>query len=101
MHLGLSNTAWRIMDAQTVRDTKYIANDELNTEGTNWYTVKYNVMHDLLTVKAKQCPECVDVLVQSGHEMLIKDTNDEYWARGTRGHGSNILGELLMLLRNM
>ncbi len=49
-------------------------------------------MHDLLTVKAKQCQEFVDVLLQSGDEMLIEDTNDEYWVRGTIGHGSNILG---------
>ncbi len=100
MHVGLSNTAWRIMNAQTVRDAKYIANDELNTEGTNWHTVKYDVMYALLIFKANQCPEFVDALLQSGDEMLIEDTNDKYWARGTTGHGSNILGELLMLVRD-
>ncbi len=53
---------------------------------------------DILTVKANQCPEFVDALSQSGDGILIEDTNDEYCARGTTGHGSNILGELLMLL---
>ncbi len=76
MHVGLSNTTWRIMNAQTARDAKYISNDELNTEGTNWHTVKYDVMYERLTVKTKQCPEFVDALLQSGDEMLIEDTND-------------------------
>ncbi len=51
-------------------------------------------------MESKQCPEFVHALLQSGDEMLIEDTNDEYWARGTTGHVSNILGELLMLLRD-
>lgn len=38
-------------------------------------------MHELLTVKAEQCPDFVDALLRNGDEILIEDTSDEYWAR--------------------
>ncbi len=88
------------MTAYTARDAKCISNDERNTEGTNWHTVTYDFMHELLTVKTKECPKFVDALLRISDKKLIEDTRDEYWARGTTGHGSNILGDLLMLLRD-
>jgi predicted NAD-dependent protein-ADP-ribosyltransferase YbiA (DUF1768 family) len=71
MYLGLDKIAWRIMTAPTARDAKCIADDELNTRGTDWHKVKYEVMHEFLTVKAEQCPEFSETLLRSGNEHLI------------------------------
>ncbi len=39
-------------------------------------------------------------LVESGDDILVEDTAHEYWARGANGNGLNMLGVLLMIIRD-
>ena len=57
-------------------------------------------MNDILCNKFIQCKAFKDTLMQSQNDDLIEDTNNEYWARGSTGNGMNILGMLLMNIRD-
>ncbi len=52
-------------------------------------------------VKLKQCHVFRDCLLHSGNDMLIEDTSHEYLATGQSGNGLNMLGKLLMEVRNL
>ena len=65
----------------------------------SWYHMKSDIMMEILQTKADQCPEFRNRLVSTGTAELVEDTSDEYWARGLRNDGENMMGTLLMLLR--
>ncbi len=90
-----------VMNAATAVESKQIANKELSTQGTDWSLYKHEIMYDLLIVKLKQCHVFRDCLRYSGNDMLIEDTNHEYWARGRSGNGLNMLGKLPIEIRNL
>jgi len=98
--LDLDHVAWEIMEASTARDAKRIADQKLNTHGSDWNIFKKDCMYDLLLAKMDQCPQMKTSLLESGHEQIIEDTNHEYWARGSKGQGLNMLGTLLMIIRD-
>lgn len=98
-YLGLHRVADHIMNTTTASQVKQTADEELITSGTNWWKDRKTIMHELLTLKCQQCPTFLSALVDSGSDELIEDTNHEYWARGRTGHGQNMLGQLLMIIR--
>ena len=73
---------------------------ELNTYNTNWYNVKQGIMQEILRIKFEQCSAFRQELMNSGDNELVEDTNHNYWARGKDGNGQNILGILLMNMRD-
>ncbi len=51
--------------------------------------------------KSEQCPDFLfSALLQSADE-LVKDTSNEYWAWGRNGQGQNMLGKLLMTIKEV
>jgi len=56
-------------------------------------------MLEILKTKADQCPKFKNRLLNTGSAELVEDTSDKYWARGLRNDGENMMGTLLMLLR--
>lgn len=66
----------------------------------DWESVKVNVMRMALNAKFTQHPELRERLVGTGDAKLVEDTeNDTYWGDGGDGRGKNMLGVLLMELR--
>ena len=65
-----------------------------------WKNLKAKVMYQLLDAKASQCPSFCNTLQSTTGRSLIEDTNGEYWARGKFGSGLNMMGHLLMTLRD-
>ena len=100
IYLGLDPVAWRIMNTGTASQAKRIADNELDTKGTDWNRLKDDIMYELLTIKFQQCNTCRGALLQSEDDELVEDTNHEYWARGHTGHGLNMLGKLIMYIRD-
>jgi ribA/ribD-fused uncharacterized protein len=100
IYLGQESVAWRIMNTGTASQAKRIADNELDTKGTDWNRLKDDIMYELLTIKFQQYNACRDALLQSGDDELVEDTNHEYWARGYTGHGLNMLGKLMMYIRD-
>lgn len=67
---------------------------------TDWEEVKDDIMREAIKAKFTQHTCCKSVLLASGNAELIEHTtNDNYWADGGDGSGKNMLGKLLMELR--
>ncbi|MFE4713310.1 NADAR family protein [Paenibacillus sp. NPDC056722] len=68
---------------------------------TDWEQVKVEIMLEALTAKIGQHPEVRNILVSTGDCILIEHTkNDAYWGDNGDGTGQNMLGQLLMQIRN-
>ena len=65
-----------------------------------WKNLKASLMYQLLNAKADQCPIFHSTLKSTTGRSAIEDANIEYWARGKDGTGLNMLGHLMMTLRD-
>jgi ribA/ribD-fused uncharacterized protein len=68
----------------------------------NWEDIKIGVMAKALRYKFsfEQHPELLKVLLETGDQEIVEDAPwDSYWGIG-RGDGQNMLGKLLMELRD-
>ncbi len=67
----------------------------------DWEAVKDEVMYTALRAKFTQHAELGEQLLATGTATLVEHTaNDRYWADGGNGRGKNMLGILLMRLRD-
>lgn len=66
-----------------------------------WETVKDDVMRKAIRAKFAQHKFLHDLLLSTGKFVLVEHTkNDSYWGDGGDGSGANMLGRLLMELRD-
>ncbi len=79
------------------QDAKYYGS-QVKTDD-NWHNIKQSVMYEILEEKVKR-PLFAQTLRNSMGQELIKTINNEYWAKGKSRKGQNILGQLLMYLRD-
>lgn len=68
----------------------------------DWEDVKDDVMRKAVFEKFSQNKETREVLFDTGIEEIIENTtNDYYWGCGTKGNGKNMLGKILMEIREI
>ena len=66
----------------------------------NWDSSRDNVMREVVKAKFTQYEELKTLLLSTGDAKLIEHTkNDDYWADGGDGKGKNMLGKILMEVR--
>lgn len=66
----------------------------------DWESVKVSVMTEALRAKFTQHAELRDILLGTADAKLVEHTtNDDYWGDGGDGSGRNMLGILLMRVR--
>ncbi len=66
----------------------------------NWDNIKLNVMYDAVKAKFTQYPELTQLLLDTKEAKIIEHTeNDDYWGDGGDGKGKNMLGKILMKIR--
>lgn len=66
----------------------------------DWESVKDDVMRQAVRAKFEQHADLADLLLQTGDATLIEHTtNDSYWGDGGDGSGKNMLGCILMQVR--
>ncbi|WP_020472787.1 NADAR family protein [Zavarzinella formosa] len=66
----------------------------------DWESVKVEVMRQAVRAKFTQHEELKTLLLATGDAKLVEHTeNDSYWGDGGDGSGKNMLGQLLMKLR--
>ncbi len=66
----------------------------------DWETVKDDIMREALKAKFTQDEDLKKILLETGDALLVEHTaNDNYWGDGGDGSGQNMLGKLLMELR--
>lgn len=66
----------------------------------DWDQVKDDIMRKAVLSKFTQNEEIKNILLSTGTEILVeKTTNDYYWGCGKDGSGKNMLGNILMEVR--
>ena len=66
----------------------------------DWESVKVNVMREAVLAKFTQHDELRELLLSTGDAKIIEQTeNDDYWGDGGDGRGKNMLGRILMDVR--
>ena len=66
----------------------------------DWELVKDEVMRRAVLAKFTQHAELRDILLSTGDAVLVEHTrNDSYWGDGGDGRGRNMLGQILVSVR--
>ena len=68
--------------------------------GDKWLDMKMSIIYELLKVKADQSKVFYNKLISTKGRQLVEDTSHDYWGKGSSGTGLNMLGRLLMTLRD-
>jgi N-glycosidase YbiA len=67
----------------------------------DWENVKKSIMLEAITAKFTQNPDLKKLLLSTKNLPIIEHTkNDSYWGDGGNGLGKNMLGRLLVEVRN-
>ncbi|MEL6903463.1 MAG: NADAR family protein [Cyanobacteria bacterium J06606_4] len=67
---------------------------------SDWDTVKDDIMRQALYAKFAQHPSLKEMLLATGEANIVEHTkNDSYWGDGGDGTGLNMLGKILVELR--
>jgi ribA/ribD-fused uncharacterized protein len=67
----------------------------------DWDLVKDDIMREAVRAKFSQHPELTTLLLATGDAVLVEHTaNDSYWGDAGDGSGKNMLGHILMQLRD-
>jgi len=66
----------------------------------DWESVRDSIMRKAVLAKFAQHPELLDLLISTGDATIVEQTaNDSYWGDGGDGSGKNMLGRILMEVR--
>lgn len=86
---------WAAVKARESRDL-----GQTVTMRVNWDQIKRRVMKECVMAKFLQHPDLRKQLMDTGTEELIEDSPvDSYWGCGKDGTGQNVLGQVLMEVR--
>lgn len=87
-----------IWAAQKANDSRLLG--QKVTMRPDWDQVKRSVMKECCLAKFLQHPDLRKQLMETGDELLIEDSPiDWYWGCGKDGTGQNVLGQVLMEIR--
>lgn len=82
-------------------DAANMGRNRKNPLRKDWESVKDNVMREVVYAKFSQNEYLKKILIDTGNEELIEHTeNDKYWGDGGNGKGKNMLGIILMEVRD-
>lgn len=66
----------------------------------DWESVKVGIMRDVVREKFAQHDDIRQILLSTGDAKIVEHTeNDSYWGDGGDGSGKNMLGRILMEVR--
>jgi len=67
----------------------------------DWESVKVGVMRDAVRAKFTQHADIREILLSTGNANIVEHTErDSYWGDGGDGSGKNMLGRILMEIRD-
>ncbi len=67
----------------------------------DWESVKDSIMHEAVLAKFTQHADLRGILLATGDATIVEHTkNDSYWGDGGDGSGKNMLGRILVRVRN-
>lgn len=91
----------KIQAAETPFEAAQIGRNREHAIKSNWELIKDGVMKKAVYQKFYQHPDLKEKLFSTGDLEIVEHTsNDRYWADGGDGSGKNILGFILMKVRD-
>ena len=86
--------------AFTPKQAAQIGRDRKNPLRHDWEEVKVGIMKEALIAKFTQHEDLKELLLKTEDALLVEHTaRDKFWGDGGHGHGLNMLGKLLMEVR--
>lgn len=95
------NVSKSILECKTAHEAAKKGRDRSLPLRKDWEEVKIDIMRTGLKYKFDQHPKLRDLLISTKNKILIEDSPyDYFWGIGETKTGLNMLGKLLMELRN-
>ena len=92
----------RIKNADGPSQAKSLGNDPKHPPRNDWEEIKDNVMRLCCLRKIQTHESVYNLLISTGERPLLEDSaKDYYWGIGAEGNGKNMLGIILMEIRNL
>ena len=90
-----------ILGAKTPMEAARRGRDRKRKLKRSWESMQDNVMREAVLAKFSQHNDLRKLLLSTGDAKLIEHTeNDDYWGDGGNGKGKNMLGRILMSIRD-
>jgi len=95
-----TETAEKIMQEVEPKKIKKLGRLVKNFDDNKWAEVRYNYMLDINKEKYRQNIELRNTLINTGYTKIVEDSPFDYiWGIGKDGSGQNLLGKVLMEVR--
>jgi hypothetical protein len=89
-----------ILTTESPMDAARMGRDRSKRLRENWESIKDEVMYRVVLAKFAQHPGIRSQLLSTDDAPLVEHTkNDSYWGDGGDGSGKNMLGQILMRVR--
>lgn len=86
---------------KTPMEAKIAGCDRNKPLRSDWEKIKNEIMYKAVYEKFSQHPEIKNILLLTGNSTLIENTPyDSYWGSGKNEKGRNMLGQILMMVRD-
>jgi hypothetical protein len=90
-----------IRNLKTAREAADSGRDRTKPLRNDWESVKDDIMRTAIRAKFTQNEDLKALLLSTEGSLLVEHTeNDSYWGDGGDGTGKNMLGKILMEVRN-
>lgn len=94
-------TANQILLETDPKKIKKLGRKVKNFDDAKWSEVRYNFMLTINRVKYTQNEDLRNILLSTGNRTIVEDSPFDYiWGIGKDGSGQNLLGKVLMELRD-
>lgn len=94
------DVAAQVLAAPSPWAAKQVADTYGDKRRTDWDEVKVDIMTDLNRAKMEQNEDARECLKSSGSKTLVENSPvDFYWGCGVDGKGENVMGKILMKIR--
>lgn len=100
--MKFAGTEWedKVKEASTPMQAATLGRNHSLPLRQDWESVKDDIMRKVVEIKFRQHPDIAEKLLDTGDARLVeKTTSDLYWGCGTNGKGKNMLGVILMEVR--
>lgn len=93
--------AQKVIDAETPKKAKSLGRGNSTNLRPDWNTARVDIMYEGLKAKFTQNEDLRNLLLSTHKKELIENNKaDAFWGCGRDGKGKNMLGQLLMKLRD-
>jgi len=92
----------QIRNAPTPMEAAQMGRDRLNPLRSDWEDVKDDIMFKAVLSKFQTNGDIKKILLSTGNAIIVEDTkSDYYWGCGSNRTGKNMLGKILMNVREL